>query len=208
MNFRFVVIAIYALAAFSCSKGCAKPSTAPADSGCKTEVLTAVHTSVAPKLDGEGDEKAWLVAKPTRAFSSTNGGPGRPHAEVRASWDDSALYLLFYAGDEDLEEDDSMGAALIGANGKTVQFTVSPKGTVNGAKAIQAAVDADGSMADAGDDDEEWLVEAAIPWALMGKTDTVHVRFTRHDRPKGSAGVELTWPEPCGSGEIKLAADR
>ncbi len=204
MNLRLVWIAIYGLAGVSCSRGCAS-SPAPVDAGCKTEVLTAVHAAAAPKLDGEGDEQAWLQAKPTRPWSDSRGGPGRPHAEVRASWDDSALYLLFYAGDEDLEPDDSMGVELIGASGKPLSFKVSPQGTLTGSSEVQSAVDADGSLADAGDDDEEWLVEARVPWTALGKADQLRARFSRHDRPKGAQPVELVWPEPCASGVIQLS---
>lgn len=197
MNFRFVVIAIYSVAAISCSKGCAK-SQPTADSGPR-EVLTAVHTSTPPKLDGEGEDEVWLKAKPTRAFALADGGPGRPHAEVRASWDDSALYLLFYSGDEDLEPDDLVYADLTGARGEAVHLAVSVNGEVQGPRAVQAAVDRDGSMSDAGDDDEEWLAEVVVPWEVIGKSDTVSATFRRHDRPKGAAARELVW-----SGEIRL----
>jgi len=172
--------------------------------------LIARHIEKTPTLDGEGAERGWLDANPTPAYAFTDGGVGRPHTETRATWNGSALYLLFYAGDEDLEGDDFMGAELIGGNGKTITFKVSPNGRIDGPIEIQAGVDRDGTVADAGDDDEEWLVEAAIPWSLLGRADEVKARFSREDKPKDAAKRTLLWPPPCtgsdGFGVIRLQA--
>jgi hypothetical protein len=195
MNFRFVVVAIYGLATLSCAKGCAKHEAA-----APRQVLTAIRTAAAPKIDGEAEDEVWLRAKPTQAFSYTDGGPGRPYAEVRASWDDLALYLLFYNGDEDLEPDDTVSAELTGGNKKTTRLVVSVDGRLQGPQEIQSAIDRDGSVSDAGDDDEEWLVELRIPWDTLGKTDSIGAVFGRHDKPKDAPPRDLVW-----TGEIHLA---
>jgi hypothetical protein len=60
--------------------------------------------------------------------------------------------------------------------------------------------DIDGTVGDAGDDDEEWLVELRVPWELLGKADHVTARFERHDKPKDAEPRTLVW-----AGEISLS---
>ncbi len=206
------ISAVFFAGIFSgCSKGCATPApAAPPPPKCATEVLIAKHTPHAPTLDGEAKEAAWLEATITPPFFDDKGAPGRPHTEVRATWNADALYLLFYAGDEDLELDDWMGATLTGGNGKPVSFKIAPNGAIDGPIELQAGVDRDGTLADAGDDDEEWVVELAVPWSLLGRADEVKASFGRSDKPKDAARRELRWPAPCegqpGAGVIRLQA--
>lgn len=198
MNLPRLVIAVYLALLAGCAKSCATPA-APAAPACPVEVLVAPHAVHTPTLDGEGNEHDWLEATPTPAWNAADGGQGRPHSEGRATWNSEALYLLLYAGDEDLEPEDFMGATLTGGNGKPVTFAVSPTGKIDGPYGIQAAVDRDGSLSDAGDDDEEWVVEVAVPWSMLGRADEVGVSFLRSDQPKTAERRLLSWPPPCGS---------
>src|SRR5262249_17408235 len=54
------------------------------------------------KLDGELDEEDWTRAVRSGAFVDAAGVEGRPYSEARFLWDDEALYVALYAGDDDI----------------------------------------------------------------------------------------------------------
>jgi hypothetical protein len=129
----------------------------------------------------------------TRNFRDGNGRGMVPYSEARVRWDSGHLYFWLYAGDLDLEgqrrEADSDLAGddafhlEIGAGDRVYAVDVSVLGTVTDAvcrsravtkgpradcdRAWQGgatvAVDTDGSLNRIHDNDEEWLVEMAIP---------------------------------------------
>jgi|SRR5580698_1893773 hypothetical protein len=134
----------------------------------------------------------------TGVFKDKNGLGMVPYTEARARWGDGTLYLWLYAGDLDLEgtvreadgpvsSDDSFHIEL-GNEGSVYTIDVSVLGTVADARCEGAvgappaggrcdprwqsgavvAVDRDGTLNQVGDNDEEWVVEMAVPLASLG----------------------------------------
>jgi hypothetical protein len=117
-----------------------------------------------------------------------------PYTEVKTRWGNDKLYFLLYAGDLDLEgtvkkhdgvldKDDSFRLEF--PSGNTVRvIQVSVLGALTdvicpaedaGGKCdgkwesrAQIAVDRDGTLNKIGDNDEEWVVEMAVPLASLG----------------------------------------
>jgi hypothetical protein len=56
---------------------------------------------------------------------------------------------------------------------------------------VRAAVDRDGTIDDAHDDDEEWVIELAIPRATLPLD--LPVNIVRNDRPKDGIQRRGTW---------------
>jgi hypothetical protein len=134
----------------------------------------------------------------TGNFKDANGRGMVPYTEAKARWTPSTLYLLLYAGDLDLEgtvkepdgpvlRDDAFHVEL-GHAGRVYTLDVSVIGTLadsvctgevgDGAGALRCdpkwashaivAVDRDGTINQLGDNDEEWVVEMAIPLTSIG----------------------------------------
>ena len=142
-------------------------------------------------VDGETDEAAWRGAARTGALLGRDGVAARPFAEARALWGAGHLYLALYAADRDIRGgaiaadgpvwlgDHFHLAFRTGADERVLD--VSPRGTLTDARRAAgggydyawqsgavAAVDADGTVDDPSDEDEEWSVELAIPLASLG----------------------------------------
>jgi hypothetical protein len=147
-----------------------------------------INAETEGKRDWEGERGK------TPNFVDGSGKGMVPYTEARLRWDSGRLYLLLYAGDLDLEgsiqehdgpvqHDDSF--RLDFRTGSQVRvIDVSLLGTVadricSGVAAeercdpsweshAEVAVDRDGTMNKIGDNDEEWVVEMAIPFASLG----------------------------------------
>jgi hypothetical protein len=118
-----------------------------------------------------------------------------PYSEAKLRWGQGMLYLMLYAGDLDLEgkvkasdgpvEDDDAFHLEFGTGQKVRVVSVSVLGTVADAlctttaaggrscnarwrSRARVAVDRDGTLNKIGDNDEEWVVEMAIPLAALG----------------------------------------
>lgn len=130
----------------------------------------------------------------TRNFVDRAGRGMVPYTEAKFRWGGDRLYLMLYAGDLDLEgrvttpdgpieKDDSFRIEFGG--GKDVRaIAVSVLGTVADARCTidgdrrtcdarwrsraEVAVDRDGTLNKVGDNDEEWVVEMAVPFAALG----------------------------------------
>jgi hypothetical protein len=117
-----------------------------------------------------------------------------PYTQAKVRWDDGNLYFMLYAGDLDLEGlitrpdvpldgDDSFRLEFeSGAQVRVV--AVSVRGAVYDAicdrtkeagacdtvwrSGAKVAVDTDGTLNHIGDNDEEWVVEMALPFAALG----------------------------------------
>ena len=132
------------------------------------------------------------------SVSSDGVNAARPHSEARFVWGDGHLYVEFYAADQDIHanhetadgpvwESDSFHLVL--SDGKTEHsFDVSPLGTLtDGERSAAAAVpgsprpfdyawnsgahishEIDGTPNRTDDDDEEWVIEMAIPFDALG----------------------------------------
>jgi hypothetical protein len=145
------------------------------------------------ELDGK---KVWeSESGATGVFKDDSGRGMVPYTQAKVRWTPGTLYLLLYAGDLDLEgtvadrdgpvsQDDSFHLEL-GSDGDVHTIDVSVLGTLADAacagtvgKAIRCdprwdsravvAVDRDGSLNRLGDNDEEWVVEMAIPFSSLG----------------------------------------
>jgi hypothetical protein len=134
----------------------------------------------------------------TGNFKGTDGLGMVPYSEAKVRWGERTLYLWLYAGDLDLEgsvverdgpvsRDDSFHIEL-GNGDRIYAIDVSVLGTVADAVCTGklgvletdrhcdfgwqsnavVAVDRDGTLNRLGDNDEEWMVEMAIPLASLG----------------------------------------
>jgi hypothetical protein len=118
-----------------------------------------------------------------------------PYTQAKVRWGDGNLYFMLYAGDLDLEgkvtspdvalDNDDSFRLEFGAGKQVHVVAVSLRGAVydalcdrSGAAACdtswqsgaKVAVDADGSLNKIGDNDEEWVVEMALPLSALGIT--------------------------------------
>jgi hypothetical protein len=172
------------------------PAPAPAPARPQTPALAVPRIHGPLKIDAELDgKKAWEAeAGDTQNFKDDAGAGMVPYTEAKARWGDGKLYLLLYAGDLDLqgtvrkhdgpvERDDAFRLEL-GAGDEVRTLSVSVLGTVADALCrrtptgracdstweshAQVAVDRDGTLNKIGDNDEEWVVEMAIPMTALG----------------------------------------
>ena len=207
MKVRAVTVAalVAAAAAGSC-RGC-PASSGPAAPGA----LKIPHATAPITPDGETNETDWnRVALRSGAFTDpSTGAAAIPHSEARLLWDERNLYLMLYAGDEEirgstgdvpepLEDLFELHLGPPGAKGCDLSFN--PAGRIRGAPACTAGVraggDLDGTLNNPADLDEEWVVETAIPWSVIGVKGapgtTLDLRLRRCDTPKGA-------PTRCGA---------
>jgi hypothetical protein len=183
---RFVVLAVLALAA--CKRHREAPP-APAPPLAPGEVPAALEPIA---IDGELHERDWNTRARVVAFTA-DGGEARPYSQIRLLRDDRTLYVGLYAADQDIRSSDAFELAI-----GTLTLSIDPHGRITppiaGAK---VAADVDETLDDPNDEDEEWVIEAAIPIAAVppGAT-TIHAR--RCDTPKDGH-------ERCGSWDGPLA---
>lgn len=162
-------------------------------------------------VNAELDEPAWKMPARTGPFlfpGSTEAA--RPYSDARFLRDDDNLYLGLYAADQDVHRgtdafrvafrDPSDGSILtlsIAADKEVLEKKITADGkTLPWASHIRLAVDVDGTFDDPSDEDEEWVVEAAIPFSALD-VDSAHASsltasVARCDTPKGSK-------EACGA---------
>jgi hypothetical protein len=130
----------------------------------------------------------------TRNFRDAAGHGMVPFTQAKLRWGDGVLYLLLYAGDLDLEgrerrrdgavEADDAFHLEFGRGDDVRVISVSVLGTIADARCspspsgrkcdprwqsgARVAIDRDGSLNKVGDNDEEWVVEMAIPLSRLG----------------------------------------
>ena len=202
-----------------------------------TNVVRVPHTPKPPKIDGEITE--FNEAGGTGWFVGVDGLEAHPASEARFMWDDKNLYLGLYAADQDIEvhvtkhdepvwTDDSfrMRLATLDDPKHPYAIDINAKGVVADAKRLdngkmdlsweshidlKVGIDEDQTINDSKDDDEEWTVEAALPWSSIGvvpKPGTIiSIDVKRCDTPKGGATVCGTFGQaPDGSlvGRLEL----
>ncbi len=180
------------------------------------------------KLDARPDDWQAGVVE-TGRFKSVD-GQVTPDSEARLVWRDDKLYLLLYAADQDIRssvrtpdaplwpEDAFKLTFTPRGTGVTKVIWVSAAGTLTDAAGAGEAPDRawqsgalvahafDGSLNDPSDEDEEWLVELAIPLAALGVRgvpgERIGFSVRRCDVPKGMGRRCAAWGEP--DGEIEL----
>jgi hypothetical protein len=181
------------------------PAPAPA---LLTLSVPRVHGPVHIDAELEG-KKMWEADTGNTQNFKDSGGHGMvPYTEAKARWGDGKLYLMLYAGDLDLEgtvrerdgavERDDAFHIEIGSGDEVRTIAVSVLGTVadslcrrspGGARTcdpgwqshVEVAVDRDGTLNKVGDNDEEWVVEMALPLDALGianATTGTHVPFS------------------------------
>jgi hypothetical protein len=185
---RFVVLAgVLALAA--CKRHPAEPPPAPLAPG-------EVPVALAPiTVDGALHEGDWNTLARFAAFTA-DGGEARPYSHIRLLRDAQTLYVGLYAADQDIRSTDAFQLAI-----GTLTLSIDPRGLITPPIAgARAAVDVDETLDDPRDEDEEWVIEAAIPFiAVPPGAATIHAR--RCDTPKDGR-------ERCGSWDGPLALPR
>lgn len=217
-------------AASSSSASVAGSSSAPPPP--PRPLTLAIPRATGPiKLDGELDEDDWKRAARTGAFVDADGQPARPYSEARWLVDAEKLYVGMYAADEDIRArvldrdgavllDDAFSMVLSPREGLSFFFDISAKGVVADARqegtsgrdlgwqsGIKLGVDADGTPNQPKDDDEEWVIEAAIPLRALelgAGPRRIAARISRCDTPKDGTKRCGAWPGDKGTTTLEL----
>jgi hypothetical protein len=202
--------------------------------GADVVTLRVPHLPASIVLDGDTDDPGWISSPgPARTgpFVSASGALARPYSDARLVWGDRHLYLALYAADEDIRSrtaehdgplwlDDSF--RLIFAHGDLkYAIEVSPRGVVTDAirssdgafdysweSGVHVSPEVDGTLNDAKDTDEEWVIEMAIPLHALGmkgeRGEDVDFSVHRCDLPKGASRVCAGWGEGQARGRLLL----
>jgi hypothetical protein len=198
-------------------------------------VLRVPHMAGGIVLDDDTDDPGWTgQAGPARTgpFLTASGTPARPYSETRLVWGDGHLYLALYAADEDIRSvtaeadgplwlDDSF--RLVFTHGDVeYAIEVSPTGTLTDAirsrgeeafdyswnSGAHVSHEQDGTLNDSTDSDEEWAIEMAIPFDVLGmrgeRGERVGFTARRCDTPRNEARVCASWGEGVSGAELVL----
>ncbi len=202
---RGAVLLAAALLSIGCKRPQERPAPA-AQAAAAVVRVTRSPTPIKPDGEAN-EPQWNATATRTGHFVDTQGQEARPYSEGRFMWDANNLYVYLYAADNDIEAhvkdhdgpvwiDDAFAlhirpASADGGAAATYSFDINPAGTVTDARVppggkpdvswesgIKLGVDLDGTLNDStGQDDEEWVIEAAIPLASMGLTGAPGTRF-------------------------------
>ena len=185
------------------------------DQGRATSQLAVPRALTAIRIDGELDDVAWNdSAARTGAFQS-GGVAARPYSDARLTWRDGNLYLALYAADEDIVSPvvphdtpvwtvDSF-RVVFRSGERERSIDVTPRGIVTDGERVSGgpfdarwesrvnvAVDSDGTLDDSSDQDEEWVVEMAIPLDALGlkgaSGERIGLEISRCDRIRAADG--------------------
>jgi hypothetical protein len=148
-------------------------------------------------VDGELHERDWNAIARFAAFTA-NGAEARPYSQIRLLRDSQTLYVGLYAADQDIRSTDAFELAL-----GTLTLSIDPRGRITPPVAgARATADVDETLDDPRDEDEEWVIEAAIPIAAIPPgTTTIHA--ARCDTPKDGTQRCGSWDGPLA---LSLAA--
>jgi hypothetical protein len=199
--------------------------------------LHVPHAKGSIVLDGDMDDPGWLrETARTNAFLGEDGvNPARPYSDARLAWGDGHLYVALYAADENIlatqtksdeplwTEDSFHLTFSDGANERV--FDVSPLGTLtDGTRSTNArpakpfdyawqsgahvSKELDGTPNNPTDDDEEWVIEMAIPFEALGLKgepgERVGFSVRRCDTPKRSKRACGSWGAQASAGVLVL----
>jgi hypothetical protein len=192
--------------------------------------LVVPYTSNVIRCDGQPDESIWNSAARTGSFRDTKTGHlVRPYSDTRLLASNDTLYLLLYAADENIHEPPKpmVDQALadfdhfdihlhrVAAPAVIYHLQIAPDGSLFDARSenggaedarwashIQMGFDADGTANNASDEDEEWLVEAALPLRDIGAApgETLLISVERCDTPKDGVHSCGAWGLDVASG--------
>ena len=188
--------------------------------------VSVPHAQGAITLDGDTDDPGWRgVSLRTGPFVGKNGLAVHPDSEARIVWGDGFLYLNLYAADEDIRvsgkapdslSPDEDSFHLVFTDGKTewildvnalgvVSDAVRPRGSTEAPDRsweshVHVSHELDGTPNNSKDNDEEWVLEVAIPFesiALRGQAgEKIALAMSRCDTPHHSTRICSAWGEP------------
>ena len=194
--------------------------------------LHVPHAAGPIVLDGDMDDPGWRKATArTNAFVDANGDAAHPYSDARLVWGDGHLYVALYAADEDIRGTQA-GAdtplwmedafQLLFADGTAERsIDVSPLGTVTDAlrggtgpfdyawqSGAHVSRELDGTLNRPDDDDEEWVIEMAIPFESLGlrgeRGERMGFRVRRCDTPHDGKRICASWGEGGEAGALVL----
>jgi hypothetical protein len=145
-------------------------------------------------IDGDWGEPAWNLQALRGVFTVADGKQARPYSEIRLLRDDRDLLVALYAADEDIESADTFELTL-----GSVVMSLHPIARL-GADAPAGArvgVDLDGTLDHPSDDDEEWVVELALPLSGFAP-GPLAVSARRCDLPKDGRARCGQWSGTVG----------
>jgi hypothetical protein len=199
-------------------------------------VLVVPHAKRPIVLDGQLTEPAWIEEPVRTGPFLESGGPRLAHqySEARFLWADGQLYVGLYASDEDIRashaapdgptwRDDSFRLAFddgvreylfdvsaLGVIADGVRMVASPKSGFDYAWNSNARVahELEGTPDDPSNNDEEWVLEMAIPLASLGLTgvrgEKLSLWVSRCDTPKDQPRSCGDWGRTHGRGMLVL----
>ena len=162
-----VVVGAALLVGFAALRG--RPATAaPARTATTAPSLVVPAVDGVVALDGELGDGVWRNAVGrTGAFREVSGEAARPYSDARLVVVRDELVVALYAADEDVRTRGPLRDVFRVTIGD-VTFEVSATGELRGAPpGTRIGHDLDGTPDDPSDDDEEWVIELAIPLASL-----------------------------------------
>jgi hypothetical protein len=196
----------------------------------KVMQLVASRAASPPVLDGRLDDPAWTRTSPSDPFRAA--GTAAPQSVLRCAWDPKHLYVGVELEDASLTsstgcEGGDRVVVMFDGGGLRHELTVSASGTVCGRRGqrpwqpstVKGRVALHGTLDHAGDRDQGWSVELAIPWAALrgrGRAPRggTSLRFNVYRVEVGASAPPLTlaWSlgggTPDADGDLQLGDER
>jgi hypothetical protein len=162
MRCRSLAVAVLVVAVLAITTACRRREAA---TSTPTVGLSVPRSPEPIKIDGDWDEESWSRRAARAQFVGDDRELARPSSEVRFLHDDSDLLVALYAADQDIQSSDAFDLTV-----GTLALHVDTTGRVTPAvPGVRASVGYDeGTRDNPRDDDEEWVVELAIPRARLG----------------------------------------
>ncbi len=203
----------------------------PVTSGLVIEVPRAAGEIT---IDGELEDPGWSGPMGrTGAFTTPDGRAAHPYSDARFVHRNGQLFVVLYAADEDIRATsarhdeplygaDAFQLTLRTTSGE-LSLDVSAAGVVTDARRsasgaldftweshARVAVDRDGTPNDPSDQDEEWVVEMAIPLDALGLRgragERIGLEVHRCDDVPGVGRVCAAWG-PQGHGGVLVLGE-
>jgi hypothetical protein len=185
-------------------------------------------------IDGELEDPGWSGGMGrTGAFTTADGRDAHPYSDARFVHRNGQLFVVLYAADEDIRATsarhdeplygaDAFQLTLRTTSGE-LSLDVSSAGVVTDARRsasgaldfsweshARVAVDRDGTPNDPSDQDEEWVVEMAIPLEALGLSgragERIGLEVRRCDDVPGIGRVCAGWG-PQGHGGVLVLGE-
>lgn len=185
-------------------------------------------------IDGELEDPGWSGPLARAGAFVDREKPAHPYSDARFVYRDGQLFVVLYAADEDIRigdaghddplyMSDAFELVFRTPRGELL-IDVSPGGVVTDARRTadggtdfrweshaRVSVDRDGTVNDRSDQDEEWVVEMAIPLDALGLTgksgERVGFTVRRCDHVPNAGRVCGTWGAAPGEGTLVLGGD-